>query len=135
MSDLTYSQSLLRHVVAKLAYDVGFHSAHTSAIDTLAEVLETYVFQICCLTKDFAQLADKDMPDIGDLDITCKYLSIDFGQLKDYVVNVDSIPLQPKIPIYPVPTRQDRTKDYKYTVLDRDSENGELTVSFTEPFW
>ena len=122
MSDLTYTQNLLRRVTAKIAYDVGFHSAHTSAIDTLAEVLRTYMIQLCSVTKDFAQLADRDVPEIVDLEISCKYLGIDFGQLKDYIINVDSSPLEPQVPFFPLPTRPNRISDYCDNAIEDDAD-------------
>nr|XP_046915597.1 transcription initiation factor TFIID subunit 3-like isoform X1 [Dermatophagoides farinae]XP_046915604.1 transcription initiation factor TFIID subunit 3-like isoform X1 [Dermatophagoides farinae] len=110
-SSLTFQQSILRAIVSKICHDVGWHSAHTSTLNVLSDLLNHYLRRLSMLAIDAANLAGRNEPTMDDMFMAFKYIAIDMNQLKDYVLNVESSPLEFSLPVYSLPNRPSRIFD------------------------
>lgn len=108
---LTYTNSLLRIIVSKICQDVGWHSAHISALNVLSDVFAHYIQQISVSALQYANHAGRSQPTFEDLAIAFNHLKIDLNQLQNYISNVDSSPLDIKVPFYPLSCRRNRVLD------------------------
>lgn len=117
---LSYSNALLRVIVAKICQDVGWHTAHVSALNVLSDLLKLYIKQISVAAVNFANHAGRSQPTIDDVAVAFNYLSIDISQLQNYILNVDSSPLDIKVPFFPLPCKQNRVLDRTDPDEERD---------------
>lgn len=111
MAKMTFSSEISCAVVAKICQDVGWHTAHKGALTVLADLLENYIRKISSIAVDFANHNDRNDPNVDDLAMTFKFINFDLNQLRDYVLNVNSSPLPQKVPIFPLPCRENRAID------------------------
>ncbi len=111
MAKMTYADDLATSAVAKIFQDIGWHTAHRTALTTMTDMLRDYIRKMSTVAVDFANHNGRSEPTTEDLAMTLKYMNVDVSQLQDYVLNVDSSPLPHKVPFFPVPCKANRAID------------------------
>jgi len=59
MSGGDYSRALARVAVAQIAELAGFDTAHDSAVDILADLLQRYLANVCACAHEYSELAGR----------------------------------------------------------------------------
>ncbi|CAG2105073.1 unnamed protein product [Medioppia subpectinata] len=99
---VTYSDHVLRGFVAQICRDMGWHASHSTSLDVLAQLAAQYTRQLSARCVHYANHCGRPVPTFDDIGHAFNHFNIDLQELKDYVQNVDSQPLDVPVPKYPI---------------------------------
>ncbi|XP_059148601.1 transcription initiation factor TFIID subunit 3-like [Physella acuta] len=98
-----YSRSLLRISVAQICQNLGWHSAQSSSLEVLTDVLERYLLQLGGTCHRYAEQFGRTQANLDDLGLTFGHLGINVCELEDYVKHVDPVPFAHQVVSFPAP--------------------------------
>ncbi|KAH9510176.1 hypothetical protein Btru_043652 [Bulinus truncatus] len=98
-----YSRSLLRISVAQICQNLGWHSAQSSSLEVLTDVLERYLSQLGSTCHRYAEQFGRTQANLDDLGLAFRHMGINISELEDYVRHVDPVPFAHDVVAFPAP--------------------------------
>ncbi|CAL1541792.1 unnamed protein product, partial [Lymnaea stagnalis] len=98
-----YSRSLLRISVAQICQNLGWHSAQSSSLEVLTDVLERYLLQLGGTCHRYAEQFGRTQANLDDLGLAFRHMGINVSELEDYVRHVDPVPFAHEVVAFPAP--------------------------------
>ncbi|GFO07408.1 transcription initiation factor tfiid subunit 3 [Plakobranchus ocellatus] len=98
-----YSHQLLRIAVAQICQNLGWHSAQSSSLEVLTDVLEKYLLQLSMASHRYCEHAGRTQPNLDDLGLAFQQMGIEISELEDYVKHVDPVPFAHEVVAFPAP--------------------------------
>ncbi|KAI8764249.1 transcription initiation factor TFIID subunit 3 [Biomphalaria glabrata] len=98
-----YSRSLLRISVAQICQNLGWHSAQSSSLEVLTDVLERYLSQLGGICHRYAEQFGRTQANLDDLGLAFRHMGINLSELEDYVRHVEPVPFAHEVVAFPAP--------------------------------
>ncbi|RWS04573.1 hypothetical protein B4U79_15937, partial [Dinothrombium tinctorium] len=88
---VTYSNEVLRLVIAQICQNIGWNGIGNQSLEILIEVCRRYIEELGKVTTAFANQYNRVEPTLDDLACAFSQLDIRLSDLEDYFNNVDPV--------------------------------------------
>ncbi|CAG0913928.1 unnamed protein product [Notodromas monacha] len=96
-----FSQATLKMVVGQICQTIGWHSINVTPLNILVDILGQYMTEFGKLIHAYSEHGNRTMVMLPDIAKALDTMGVSLSDLEDYVNNVESTSLPPKIPKYP----------------------------------
>nr|AAF81901.1 architectural regulator of copia enhancer [Drosophila hydei] len=97
-----YTSELLGVVIAQIAQTIGYSRTQSAPLELLEDILLRFIQELARDLHRQAEHANRVEPNLKDVLLSLKNVSINVLELLDYIGNVEPIPFVRDIPAYPV---------------------------------
>lgn len=102
-----YMFQLMRMVIASISQEIGWHTAHLSAVDVLADLAVRYLLQVAKQSKKYTDHYGRTLVSEDDVALGFRDMNISIPELEEYLQNFDPVAIPKEIPFIPVPRKTD----------------------------
>ncbi|KAH8403617.1 hypothetical protein KR222_009720, partial [Zaprionus bogoriensis] len=96
-----YSSELFRVVIAQIAQTIGYSNSQCAPLELLEDILERFIQELAHNLHSQAEHANRAEPNLKDVFMSLRNLTIDVYELLDYIGNVEPVPFIREVPGYP----------------------------------
>jgi len=97
-----FARELTKIVVAQVCKELGFHSIHKSALETLSDILQKYIEEIGFRSHLKAELASRTESNFNDVRSVLKELGLSLDNLYTFAALSNDIPFNKDVPPFPI---------------------------------
>ncbi|PIK41833.1 putative transcription initiation factor TFIID subunit 8 [Apostichopus japonicus] len=90
--------------VAALCRDAGFDSSTESCIETLTEIVQSYIIEFGRSSKSFSELTGRTMPMVTDVAMAVSQMGSDISNLREYQRKLSRVKIPKQEMMYPTGT-------------------------------
>jgi len=103
---LASRRKALKVAVSALCWERGFIQAENDALETLTEMLQSYLTEIGRSARSFSELACRTEPMLSDVVMALVEMGMDVSSLPAYARRPNNMVFMPPVPCPPTPTPQ-----------------------------
>lgn len=101
--DREYTRTVLRRSAAQVCQVMGWHAAHSQALEVLVHATEKFITKLATRSHAYAEQDNRTHAGLPDLALAFADLNVSLPELRDYLAQVPASPARLAPPPYPLP--------------------------------